>query len=1109
MRGYLIFRGYRLLQRLGFCIRVLLRYPVRRSLTNLPGLLLFLALFIALFFAISDRDVVADDTEIYIDTNLPGNAKPMVFLVLDYHPDLDITYCDDVSSATCERRMGEAYAELLRRIPSGRAALFDTLHAVFTTLFAELESVKVALVLSHDASCTGRRARGGPTVRGCSNGAYILQGLQDFEVGDSNGAKSTMLASLAALPATNARTAHTLQAKENYFEIFRYITGQAWHNMKLGWHDFGDESPANLPDHHELLAWDDSIVVNAKYESPLLAAPDTACSSLYAVNFLFDEISPDTAIDTNLQAPLAQGGMGLAETSFLDVVSWMAQTDLAPTPENGVWPTLDGEQTVRSYFVSNSANADAYARAGGTSKALSFTEPGQLLQDLRLVFREINATSSTLVSAAVPVNNFKRASTGRDVFLAQFAVDKHARPNWNGNLKKLKLPQAAIQAGSDEQQLQDAMQQPAIASDGRIAIDALTYWTDAQQLPPPVAEQKAGFDGHSVARGGAGQNIPGFLPSRLPELGDINAARTRQLFTSNASGDGLMGLGTSQAAMLRTNLGLPDEATAAEMIRWVRGQDVDDLDNDGNRHEARDWILGAALHSRPLALNFGARSGYTQANPDIRIYMGSEDGFMHSFRNTDVLGNESGVEDWAFMPRAVMHKMTLLRSNSPTTPHPYTVDGAPAAYIVDADADGTIGHDASGNKTTADRAVLYFGLRRGGRSYYAIDVTDPDNPQLLWTLDNTKDFAELGLTFSTPRVGTVQYGRSPTPVILFGGGYDPDKDAAHGPDEEGNAIYIVNALTGELVWKASHGATTGPESATEFTHRGLTDSIPSQLSVLDTNGDGITDRLYVGDTGGTVWRVDLPASASDNRTSWLVSELANLGRADAPPDTIANDRRFFHRPDFVPASDNYGAFDGVLIGSGNRASPRATGVDNYFFLLKDRNTTSGAVAGQPYNAAAFDSTRNAAGLTDVTSICSNAAACHAALINGWKLKLTEVGEKVLAPALTRLGKIYFTSFLPNSAPANPESACTPTSGGGRLYAVQLANGAPVTHFASTTDKPATLTPSDRHKSLSVGGIPAQVVPLGDSLLPPDLQPLATGERVLHKTYWYEEHVDGY
>ena len=49
-------------------------------------------------------------------------------------------------------------------------------------------------------------------------------------------------------------------------------------------------------------------------------------------------------------------------------------------------------------------------------------------------------------------------------------------------------------------------------------------------------------------------------------------------------------------------------------------------------------------------------------------------------------------------------------------------------------------------------------MRRGGKADYALDVTNPNSPELMWILDKSGDFSELGYTFSTPRVGIVDTG---------------------------------------------------------------------------------------------------------------------------------------------------------------------------------------------------------------------------------------------------------------------------------------------------------------------------------------------------------------
>ena len=91
---------------------------------------------------------------------------------------------------------------------------------------------------------------------------------------------------------------------------------------------------------------------------------------------------------------------------------------------------------------------------------------------------------------------------------------------------------------------------------------------------------------------------------------------------------------------------------------------------------------------------------------------------------------------------------------------------------------------------------------------------------MLWKIGKTSggDFDELGLTFSTPVVGKVKYNGSSVDVLVFAGGYNGGwnsayttrvgKDLNDADDTVGNAIYIVNALTGQLIWKAIQGTTS-------------------------------------------------------------------------------------------------------------------------------------------------------------------------------------------------------------------------------------------------------------------------------------------------------------
>jgi type IV pilus assembly protein PilY1 len=527
--------------------------------------------------------------------------------------------------------------------------------------------------------------------------------------------------------------------------------------------------------------------------------------------------------------------------------------------------------------------------------------------------------------------------------------------------------------------------------------------------------------------------------------------------------------------------------------------------------------------------------------------MGTNDGLMHMFRNTDAAGNQDGSESWAFMPRELLHQLTRLRENALGTPvHPIGADGSIAVYTLDANNDGTL------DSGDGDKVYAYFGLRRGGKSLYALDISNPDAPTLLWSIAKGaagSDFAELGQTWSTPNVGHVNAGAGIIPVLVFGGGYNGDdagddlgdlgKDAknratraANPPelgtdDDEGNAIFIVNAIDGSLVWKATGGTTTlsaisdplvvtaATETSTEynastktFVHSRMVDSIPAPITAVDTVGDGLIDRIYAADTGGVVWRVDLAGLVDhdsdpntpeilvrDDPAAWSAMQLLSIGRHATGFAVPEHDRRFFNAPDVAASRDGIGPFDAVVIGSGDREDPNGLGVVNHFYVVKDRNVTSGL----PPSA-----TLEHANLADLTSNCLQDGSCTSSpdLTNGWYIAVSDSGEKALADAITVGGQVFFTTFTPTPS----TSQCTLSEGTGRLYVVSLEDATAVINFDTTNDVNGVTY--ERADTLGSGGIPVKVVPLNEGYVL--VQGQETGENVVKvnvqtgfKTYWRE------
>ena len=258
-----------------------------------------------------------------------------------------------------------------------------------------------------------------------------------------------------------------------------------------------------------------------------------------------------------------------------------------------------------------------------------------------------------------------------------------------------------------------------------------------------------------------------------------------------------------------------------------------------------------------------------------------------------------------------------------------------------------------------------------------------------------------------------------------------------------------------------------------------------------------------------MWRIDLAGlfdHDSDSTTPdvlvhdqpsvWSMTKLLSVGRHVSGFTTLANDRRFFNRPDLVQSRDSIGPFDGVLIGSGDREDPNGTGVDNFFYLIKDRAITSGL---PPTTVLEHGD------ITDLSSNCLQNASCSIPpdLSNGWRIALADNGEKNLASAITAAGSVFFSTF----SPTPPTGTCSLSEGTGRLYVVSLQDATAVFNFDTTNDVGG-ITVFDRVDLLASGGIPVAVVPLGAGELL--VQGQEAGQNIMNaggqmsfKTYWHE------
>src|SRR5690606_14530698 len=121
------------------------------------------------------------------------------------------------------------------------------------------------------------------------------------------------------------------------------------------------------------------------------------------------------------------------------------------------------------------------------------------------------------------------------------------------------------------------------------------------------------------------------------------------------------GFDTDQA--LYDHFGVADAAEFADLLAWSRGW------TSSAKTARREWMLGDILHSTPVVLDYGARSGYSLASPDLRIVAGTNAGFLHMFRNSD------GAESWAIFPKELAPMLRERKNDLAGGATVYGVDG--------------------------------------------------------------------------------------------------------------------------------------------------------------------------------------------------------------------------------------------------------------------------------------------------------------------------------------------------------------------------------------------------------------------------------------------------
>jgi type IV pilus assembly protein PilY1 len=407
---------------------------------------------------------------------------------------------------------------------------------------------------------------------------------------------------------------------------------------------------------------------------------------------------------------------------------------------------------------------------------------------------------------------------------------------------------------------------------------------------------------------------------------------------------------------------------------------------------------GDSLESSPYASFAASNAGRTPI-----VYVGANDGMLHGFNAN------TGVEEIAYVPSPVYANLSRLTAQSYS--HRYFVDGSPMVGDVFIDK-------GSGSQW---RSVLVGGLNKGGRGYFALDVTDPSKftesnaaDLVLWEFTEAND-ADLGYSYSQPSIVKMANGKW---AAIFGNGYN---NASPGSGK--GFIYILFIERGvDGTWTLN---TDYVKLATDVGSTTTPNGIAG-VTAVDVNRDEIVDYIYAGDLEGNLWRFDVSNPQNLNEAAWIT----------AIQDTSASAKRrtlLFKTKTGQPITQYPSVarhpLGGLLVyvGTGKyleSADNNVSGATTQtFYAIWDRGLGE-TVTNTNLLQQTVDSTSNKGGF-DVRLTSSNpikwatavtpAAGTHL----GWYMDLPTQGERSVNPALVREGKVIFSTTIPASVPCEP------------------------------------------------------------------------------------------
>lgn len=422
-----------------------------------------------------------------------------------------------------------------------------------------------------------------------------------------------------------------------------------------------------------------------------------------------------------------------------------------------------------------------------------------------------------------------------------------------------------------------------------------------------------------------------------------------------------------------TNANTRTDTTYAKALMGLLGYNIaSDVNTNGLDLTAATASLrqmGSIAHSNPILLTQEGKAVATESNGVVTV--GSEGRkdyvlFGTSQGLVQVVDAETGIEKFAYVPKEIIQRQSETFKNNGGNLSGgknalyYGMDGEWSAHTVYVTkSDGTLTVKGTGRKVVDEtdeenlqgKQWVYGGMRMGGRSYYALDLTDIENPKIKFQIDPSTGkvysadhptgtafaaISKMGQSWSKPKLDYVNWKGKRKLVMFVGGGYDAggeygdglytngvrtgyagyetynymqetSKDQNNVEKQIGAGVYMFDADNGDLLWNAD--STTNPA---------LKYSVVSEIKTVDRNNDGVVDHLYFGDLAGQAFRVDFKNDGASTFAA-QATRVLNLHQTDGTSP------RFYTVPVFT-AHRSAGKVEGgnivlAIFASGNKSSP--------------------------------------------------------------------------------------------------------------------------------------------------------------------------------------------